>query len=185
MRQIYNSTIGIKKKICKTCGKSDYIFSRGECKGCATVSSTKKRFENSDNEDDGDDLSTLIDDLDRVFSRYIRIKYADESGYVSCFTCDYPPMHFTRIQCGHFIPRTHLATRWMEDNCRPQNVHCNCDLYGNLEVFKERLEAERPGITEYLTEQSRIVTKPTRTELKELLLLYRNKLRVAEQKLKK
>ena len=41
------------------------------------------------------------------------------------------------------------------------------------------------GITEWLLEQSRQVVKPTRTELKELLLTYRAKLKLVEQKLKK
>lgn len=185
MRQAYNSTIGLKRKRCKTCGNMDYMFSHGECKNCATISSTKKRFEKEDNREQVEDLSCLIEDLDTVFSRYIRIKYADNDGLVSCFTCNDKPIHFTRMQCGHYIPRTHLATRWLEENCRPQNEHCNCMLSGNLEVFKERLEEERTGITDWLLEQSRQVSKPSRWELKELLATYRAKLKIVEQKLKK
>ena len=30
-----------KKKICKICGKETYIFSRGRCKGCASIQDTK------------------------------------------------------------------------------------------------------------------------------------------------
>lgn len=185
-RQIYNSTIGVIKKTCRICGKKDYIFSRGRCKQCATIEDTKKRFDNTlDEEDEGDDLSSLIQDLDTVISRYIRLKYADNNGIVSCFTCDAPPQHFSRMQCGHYIPRTHLATRFLETNLRVQCEKCNCYLNGNIELFRERLEKESPGITEWLWEQSRLITKPSRFELKELLITYRQKLKLVQSKLKK
>lgn len=51
-------------------------------------------------------------------------------------------MHWKQIQNGHFISRQYLATRWHEDNCRPQDVGCN--IYGNGKVldFEERLKRE-------------------------------------------
>lgn len=186
MIQKYNSTLSIKLKPCKSCGVPSPIFSRGRCQQCSKIEDTQKRFAQEDEGEQVEDLSGLIEDLDRVFSRYIRLKYANNDGFVSCFTCDdYPPMHFTKMQCGHYISRIHLATRWEENNCRPQNEHCNCNLHGNLEVYKERLEKEQTGITDWLKEQSRQVTKPTRFELKELLLTYRQKLKLVEAKLKK
>lgn len=65
-------------------------------------------------------ISKLKKDLDTVFSRYIRQKYGN-----LCYTCGREGI----MQCGHFISRTYLSTRWDEDNCRPQCVGCN--IYGN------------------------------------------------------
>lgn len=148
----------------------------------ATIQSTTKRAEKVDSQ--GDDLSGLIEDLDTVFSKYVRLKGADENGFVQCFTCDAMPIVWTQTQCGHFIPRSHLATRWEEANCRPQCRCCNELKSGNLGAFKDRLEDEHPGITEWVSEQSRQISKLARSELKHLLLMYRAKLKLAEKKLK-
>ena len=56
--------------------------------------------------------------LDSVFSRYIREKY-EKDGKVPCYTCPHIGTVKT-MQCGHFVPRQHMSTRWDEDNCRPQ-----------------------------------------------------------------
>jgi hypothetical protein len=76
----------------------------------------------------------LKKELDRVFSIYIRQKYPKE-----CYTCFKTEI---TLQCGHFISRQYLATRWDENNCRPQCVGCN--IYGNGKPldFEERLKSE-------------------------------------------
>jgi hypothetical protein len=181
---IRNSTIVPKKKVCVSCKRKDYVFSRGRCKGCATREDSMKRIAECEEQEMDESLSNLTADLDAVFSRYIRLKYCNEYGEVKCFTSD-KKMRWQEAQCGHYIPRTHMATRWMEQNCRPQSEHDNCILSGNIEVFKERLEAENSGITTWLTEQSREVVKPTRDELKGLIANYRFKVRVLEKKIKK
>lgn len=73
-------------------------------------------------------------ELDRVFSIYIRNKYPKE-----CYTCGKTD---TPLQCGHFVPRQYLATRWHENNCRPQCVGCN--IYGNGKIldFEEHLKRD-------------------------------------------
>lgn len=50
--------------------------------------------------------------LDSIFSVYIRQKYPAE-----CYTCGKKDVS---LQCGHFISRSYLATRFDENNCRPQ-----------------------------------------------------------------
>ena len=76
----------------------------------------------------------LKKDLDAIFSKYIRAKYLKE-----CFTCNKVDV---TLQCGHFISRQYLMTRWDENNCRPQCVGCN--IFGNGKVldFEERLKNE-------------------------------------------
>ena len=70
-------------------------------------------------------VSKLKKELDAVFSKYIRAKYPKV-----CYTCK---REGKTLQCGHFVTRNHLATRWLESNCRPQCVGCN--LYGGGKPF--------------------------------------------------
>lgn len=79
-------------------------------------------------------ISALKAKLDAVFSIYVRTKYPK-----FCYTCDKPS---SKLQCGHFIPRSYLATRWDERNTRPQCVGCNIWGRGQLLEFEERLIEE-------------------------------------------
>lgn len=79
--------------------------------------------------------------LDSVFSQYIRQKYADKNGMVKCYTCS-TVKHWKEIQNGHWIPRHNLATRFSEDNCRPQCVACNMFQKGMPDVFAVNLIQE-------------------------------------------
>lgn len=78
-------------------------------------------------------LTKLKKKLDAVFSKYIRAKYPKV-----CFTCDKAGV----LQNGHFIVRKYLATRWEEDNCRPQCIGCNIYGKGMFVDFEERLLKE-------------------------------------------
>ena len=69
--------------------------------------------------------------LDAVFSKWIRSKFPPV-----CYTCGKTN---TTLQCGHFVPRQYLATRWSEENCRPQCVGCNLFGGGQLLDFEENL----------------------------------------------
>lgn len=83
----------------------------------------------------------LKKDLDKIFSQFVRQSNADENGMVDCYTCS-KRLHWKEMQCGHFVSRQHLATRYSEDNCRPQCVGCNVFGGGKVSVFAERLEKE-------------------------------------------
>lgn len=91
-------------------------------------------------------------ELDRVFSLFIRNKYADKNGYVRCYTCSVvKPVK--EMQNGHWIPRNNLATRFSEENCRPQCVGCNMFNKGRPDVFAVNLIKE--GIDIIQLQQSR------------------------------
>ena len=83
----------------------------------------------------------LKKELDRVFSIYIRQKHEDNKGNVECYTCR---KLFTvkTIQNGHFVSRQYLATRWSDDNCRPQCWGCNGFGKGRLLDYEERLKQD-------------------------------------------
>lgn len=166
----YNSTIKIKEKICKRCGKKTVIFSHGRCQQCSKIESANKH--SAKDVDNDDTLKELVEVLDTVFSKFIRLKYADEKGMVECFTCD-TRLHYTLMQAGHFVGRSSMFLRWDDRNVRPQCEHCNCHLHGNISEFTTRLEAERPGIVEILSIEKNTVQKWSKDELIDLITQYR------------
>ncbi len=134
-----------------------------------------------EHEDEGavDNQQELICDIDRVASRFVRLAAAGKDLKCDCYTCS-TRKSYLAMHCGHFISRSHLATRWDLANMKPQCAVCNINLYGNLEVYTERLEAEHKGITDYLQEQARTVSKPSLSELKFILHDFQQKLRTVE-----
>ena len=176
-----NSTIIRKKKRCSSCYEMKYIFSKGRCKECATAESFHTRMEDF-GEEDRESFTNLIADLDQVFSLYIRMKHARKDGMVECFTSGLK-YHYKKIHCGHFISRSNLATRWLEQNCRPQSEYDNCFLGGNLAVFESKLEEEEKGSVDYLRELSRQICKPTISELKSMIIEYRSKMNQVKKKI--
>ena len=176
-----NSTIVRKKKRCVTCFGYDYIFSKGRCKHCATIEDTQKRIDKVQDTDESESMQNLIADLDYVFSQYIRVKYADKDGIATCFTSG-KKYNWQQIQCGHFISRKNLSTRWLEANCRPQCMECNYFKTGNIEEFEYKLHEENNALVEYLREEARQIAKPTKDELKGLILEYRAKLNLVKKK---
>lgn len=86
-------------------------------------------------------LAKYKKELDAIFSKFIRLSHADSSGNCTCYTCG-KVLPWKQIQNGHFISRSYLATRWHENNCRPQDVGCN--VYGNGKPldFEEHLKRE-------------------------------------------
>lgn len=93
----------------------------------------------------------LKKDLDALFSKYIRTKYS-KNGLVKCYTCSVVKP-IKEIQNGHWIPRNNLATRFSEENCRPQCVGCNMFQRGRPDVFAVNLIAE--GVDIVKLQQSR------------------------------
>jgi 5-methylcytosine-specific restriction endonuclease McrA len=83
----------------------------------------------------------LKKELDKYFSLYIRHTHSDENGNNTCYTCGKPGTIKT-MQCGHFVSRQYLATRWHLDNCRIQCAGCNIFGNGKPLDFEERLKKE-------------------------------------------
>tara|TARA_R100000278_G_scaffold118185_1_gene98643 strand:- start:1468 stop:1842 length:375 start_codon:yes stop_codon:yes gene_type:complete len=73
----------------------------------------------------------LIKKLDKVFSEYIRQRFAKD-GWVQCVTCG-TRKHWKEVDAGHFVSRRHYSTRW-----DPSNVHVQCkkcNIFGNGENY--------------------------------------------------
>lgn len=166
------STIRPKTGICPKCGGTKKVpLTAGLCHTHYWESRRVKSYEKAEAKERGElePVKILIDDLDIIFSQLVRLSHADEHGMVSCFTCD-TVKHWKQMQCGHYIPRAQMPTRFSVKNCRPQCKECNEGKNGNLLVFAERLEAEELGIVAILEEQSRGVQDYGRDELKALIV---------------
>lgn len=72
--------------------------------------------------------------LDTIFSLYIRKVHP-----AKCYTCGKTD---TALQCGHFVSRSYLATRFHENNCRPQCIGCNIFGHGKPLDFEENLKRD-------------------------------------------
>ena len=92
-------------------------------------------------------IPQLIKRLDAVFSKYIRLRVADENGIVRCFTCG-TPHHWTKAECGHYCKRQYMNTRFDEMNCQVQDFKCNYLEQGADVKFKEAL-IKKYGEQEY------------------------------------
>lgn len=68
------------------------------------------------------------DILWKWFSRYIRLRDADENGYVTCCTCN-RPFFWNETDCGHYSKRN-KRHKYNEQNNHPQCHYCNRFLGG-------------------------------------------------------
>lgn len=118
--------------------------------------------------------SKLKAELDRVFSLYIRAKYPKE-----CYTCR---AKGKTLQCGHFVSRTYLATRWDENNCRPQCVGCNIWGAGKPLDFEDRLVEDLGAeAVSQIKQKRKEITKLTRADYEERIAYYKGILESVEK----
>ena len=65
----------------------------------------------------------LVAKLDKVFSRYIRLRDCMPNGYFRCISCG-QIKPYEQADCGHYHSRRHMATRFDEDNAHAECRHC-------------------------------------------------------------
>jgi hypothetical protein len=121
--------------------------------------------------------------LDMVFSEYIRLRDADSSGYVRCISCG-KIIHWKESDCGHYVNRKHLSTRWNERNCNGQCRSCNRFDEGNMLGYtKGLIKKYGEGVLNELDMLKHQVSKMTEFEGK--LLIKHYKVKVKELKIVK
>jgi len=121
-------------------------------------------------------MKKLIAELDRVFSLYIRQRYADENGIVKCVTCGQRD-HWKNMDCGHFISRKNHSVRWDEMNCQVQCKQCNQMLGGMPYEFEDYL-VEKYGRDEVecLKARGHSTMKLMEWELESMITVYKNRI---------
>lgn len=79
----------------------------------------------------------LKDKLDKEFSLFIRLRDS-ENGYFRCISCG-QIKPFEQADCGHYINRQHMSTRFDEMNCNAQCRACNRYQEGNMSGYRQGL----------------------------------------------
>ena len=77
--------------------------------------------------------------LDKVFSEYIR-KRDTRNGVFKCISCG-RILPYEQADCGHYINRKHMTTRFDEMNCNAQCRSCNRFDEGNIQGYRRGLVA--------------------------------------------
>ena len=126
-------------------------------------------------------ISKLKKELDKWFSLYIRLRDADELGFIKCFTSG-RYYHYKNIHAGHFMSRKCLSTRFCEVNVQPQSIGDNLFGQGQQYKFGINLDAKYgEGTAEDLQIKSRQIQKFSRVDYEEKISYYKD----AVNKLKK
>ena len=88
-------------------------------------------------------MATLVRKLDEVFSMYIRLRDSKPFGYRAfrCISCG-QVKPFDQMDCGHFVGRTHMATRFDEENCSGECRMCNRFSADHMIYYQRNLEAK-------------------------------------------
>lgn len=116
---------------------------------------------------------SLVKQLDVAFSRWVRLRHADEHGNTTCWTCGKQD-HYKNMHAGHFQSRMKYSTRWDEQNVQTQCPACNLWNQGEQYRFGIELDAHYgTGTANEITIRSNRTRKFTDAELKELIEKYR------------
>tara|TARA_R110000796_G_scaffold245527_1_gene369810 strand:+ start:446 stop:826 length:381 start_codon:yes stop_codon:yes gene_type:complete len=115
---------------------------------------------------------SLITKLDKIFSEYIRRRYAN-NDISECVTCGKKD-HWKKLQAGHFMSRKHYATRWDEDNVEVQCMACNVFRAGEQYKFSKYLGQDK---ADELLAKSRETVKFPDWEIQEMIDTYKIKVK--------
>jgi len=119
-------------------------------------------------------ISKLKKELDKWFSLFIRLRHTDYNGKNQCCTCGKVD-DWKKLQCGHFVSRKHLATRFHEMNCFPQCVSCNIFKYGEQWKFGQFIDRNLgEGVSEDLIILGHTILKISRVDYEEKISYYKN-----------
>lgn len=119
--------------------------------------------------------STLVKNLDSVFSQYIRQKDA-KNEIATCVTCGKKD-HWSKLQNGHWASRRHYSTRWDERNCNVQCSSCNVFRSGEIYLYTKYLCSKYgDNFPEELYKLSQKSIKFTDTDLQDMINYYKEKL---------
>lgn len=116
---------------------------------------------------------SLIEKLDKVFSVYIRTRYAVDE-IAECYTCG-KKEHWKKQHAGHFASRRHYSTRWNEYNVQVQCPSCNIWQQGmQFEFGKQLCLQYGDNFADELMIESKKIIKFTDTEIQDMITYYSN-----------
>jgi hypothetical protein len=104
-----------------------------------------------------------------IFSKYIRLSYADWRGNVACCTCG-ATVPWKRAQAGHFVPGRGNSILFDERNVHPQCYVCNIRLKGNPRKYEAFMRAKYGQ--DVINELDRNAGQPREFAYQELVDMY-------------
>ena len=116
--------------------------------------------------------------LDKVFSEYIR-KRDTRNGVFKCISCG-RILPYEQADCGHYINRKHMSTRFDEMNCNAQCISCNRFDEGNIQGYRRGLvtiygeqqvtllETKKHNFRKYSDFEYEVLIKHYKEEIKKL-----------------
>lgn len=111
--------------------------------------------------------------LDEVFSEFIRLRDASESGLVKCISCP-AVVNWKYVDNGHFVKRDNMATRYHLKNNNGQCKVCNQGMDGNIEGYELGLIKKWGSmVIDELNEARKLTLKISESEAQEMLKKYR------------
>jgi len=127
-------------------------------------------------------IAKRVEDVAVLIQKYVRLKAADDDGWVTCVTCGVVRQWNDQMQGGHFIERSYLGTKLLEENINPQCSTCNGpfggtassnpiqytfymeDTYGR--EFIEELEVLKQESRKYYTQEVEDLKKEYQEKIK-------------------
>jgi len=118
-------------------------------------------------------IQELMKKAQKVFNTFIRTRDKEQN----CISCDRKLE--SKFDAGHYFSSGgHKNITFNEDNVHGQCVYCNQHKHGNLIAYQIGIEKRIGGIRLLkLHEQAYKEYKPTREELKELIIIYTKKIK--------
>ena len=121
--------------------------------------------------------------MDKAFSELIRLVCANDFGLCKCVTC--PTIKFWKeMDCGHFVNRDELPTRWDVNNARSQCAPCNRFKTGRRYEFGKALNDESPGLADRLILKGKKNPEAIRAKAPEMFLEIKRLLKMQRARFK-
>ena len=115
--------------------------------------------------------------LDKIFSRYIRLRDCNGTHHGPCITCG-KIVHWKDADAGHFITRGRLATRFDPRNVNLQCKYCNGPMSG--QQYQHGLAINRKfgeGVADELGRLANQSIKISRGEYRDLIQDYNERVK--------
>lgn len=128
-------------------------------------------------------IGKLVESVAEALQLLVRIKAADENGFVSCVVCGVTRHYKDGMQGGHFISRAKASTRLIEENVHPECCGCNMPGGGHEAGYaKYMFETYGAEFVGWLHEESRKVKKWNRAELEDMHADFKAQIKYHEQR---
>lgn len=131
-------------------------------------------------------IAQEVESAATLLQKLVRLKAADESGYVKCVTCDKID-HWSQMQGGHFISRGSKKWKLVEENIQPQCPGCNGFKmkYGNGEAIYTTYMIDTYGraLVDEMLSTKMEPKKYTRSEVAELVAEFKAQIKYHENRI--